>query len=725
MPLFNYEAELARVSAAQAYEMNLRGTMSSVWTWGMNLKWKNVRAILNPNWRCPHCGFLSFGYTEIEQLETGVKAGRECCSIVLEAVRSWHRNETKSVEGMHIFAWELGYSDVPVEVVGCSVLLRWPHQEYEDGEPWRPSYDATINIFKSGPANNATAFVSKVPFVERTRPSGDTGSEEALGTIKQWIHNCSTHHNRYCTARAKSHLPKRVLELSHGSLHLRENVISEEVYACLSHCWGTTGPALTLTRETIGKLKDGIPTAELPRTFREVTELCLKLHIRYLWIDALCIIQQDKDDWQEAAATMASIYENAFVTIAATRSRDSEDGLFSTLQGFDQATRLKQSELYACKRRIGDFPQTSYSLLAEDGPWPLLRRAWVFQERLLSTRIIHFTNYQVIWECKSMQESETGDLIDDWSKDDYEPKSQKSSSLGPVDQPFKFPQQDKGYAAWQRIVAHYSHLKLTFPGDRLPAIAAIAQRTMRSRKDDAYIAGMWKNSLLHDLAWYRVEYRKNLARHDDSKPTWSWASAPGAVGFYNVTSLPSTELLAVKYTADGPEHIGEVRDARIKVRGRVLDITLIWRGGGEQDIRRGDDEQDMRWDNGDLRYDLDPKIPRAYDHLKPMLWTFCPDCGFTPSHAKRPDTTLDKSGEEAFSILFLWHNASEHRWFGLVLRRQSEKKVYERVGIANLSYFDPPASARHVVGSNSAGGPKRGTCAEMIEYLPLGECLIV
>lgn len=147
---FNYEAEVARVSASQAYEMNLNGTMSSVWTWGMNSKWKHVKAILNPNWRCPHCGFLSFGYTDIEQLGMGVAEGRQCCNIVLEAVRAWHQYQAKSLDGARIFAWELGYSDVPGEMIGCSVVLRWPHEEVEKGEPWRPSHDATINIFRSG-----------------------------------------------------------------------------------------------------------------------------------------------------------------------------------------------------------------------------------------------------------------------------------------------------------------------------------------------------------------------------------------------------------------------------------------------------------------------------------------------------------------------------------------------------------------------------------------------
>ncbi|KAF2621208.1 HET-domain-containing protein [Macroventuria anomochaeta] len=698
--IFDYEAEMNRVSSVQAFEMKARGGTSGPYVWGMNAKWKHVRTVLDPTWRCPYCGFLSFGYSDIEQLQKGVRAGRHCCNIVLEAVRAWHRHGTGSLDGVHIFAWELGYADTSEESVGCSILLRWPHEE-GGKDIWTPSYDTTINIFKSGPVIDAIDFVSGVPFIERSRPSGDSSSEQAIRSIKRWISNCSNQHHRYCSVKTKSQLPKRVLELTEGSFHLRENLNNEEMYACLSHCWGSTGPSFTLTKDTFELLKAGMSSAELPRTFREAIELCLRLGIRYLWIDALCIIQQDKDDWKEAAATMASIYENAFVTIAATRSSDSEGGCFSRLQGFSQATRLESSGLYACKRRPDDFPRASYSLLSEKGLWPLLCRAWVFQERLLSTRVIHFTDYQVVWECQSMQESETGDVSDKWMKDDWKLNS-RSSSSGPVEYPFKFPHKDSNLA-WQRAVAQYSHLQLTYVSDRLPAIAAIVQRTMRIRKDDTYIAGMWRSSLLHDSAWHRIEHGENLKRPDNTAPTWSWASVPGAVGFYEVSLLPSTELLNVQYTAIGPAHVGEVCNARVSLRGLTLTAALQHAG-----ITHRGSERDT------ILYNLKPSLPTGYGHLKPILWRFIPDFGL--SLGERP-VNLDNS----FSILFLWHNSKEHRWFGLVLRQISDTD-YERIGIADLSYFDSPIER---FPGSSCKRPRLETCADMINNLPVKEFKIV
>jgi hypothetical protein len=208
---------------------------------------------------------------------------------------------------------------------------------------------------------------------------------------------------------------------------------------------------------------------------------------------------------------MASIYENAFITVAATRSSDSEGGCFSKLKGLDQWTRLESSGLYVRNDLPWDFPRSNARV--HHGSWPLLRRAWVFQERHLSARIVHFTDYQVSWERRSMQEFETRDINNHWFKH----KTESGIFLNEI--------------------AHYSHLKLTYASDRLPAIAAIVERTTRTRKDDVYIAGIWRNSFSQNCAWQCVDYEEGSKRTDDAVPTWSWASTPAAIAFYNADGL--------------------------------------------------------------------------------------------------------------------------------------------------------------------------------------------
>jgi hypothetical protein len=102
-------------------------------------------------------------------------------------------------------------------------------------------------------------------------------------------------------------------------------------------------------------------------------------------------MQDDDDDWKEAAATMAIIYEQANLTIAATWADNSDCGLFASDRERYQARRLKDYELYV--------QETSFSFPIPGSPntkdFPLLSRAWVYQERLLSPRMVHFAKDQV------------------------------------------------------------------------------------------------------------------------------------------------------------------------------------------------------------------------------------------------------------------------------------------------------------------------------------------
>ncbi|KAH4164750.1 hypothetical protein HBI24_171850 [Parastagonospora nodorum] len=688
------------MSCVQAFETVSRGTYSGVYANILTSRWQRVKGYLEPDNRCLRCGFLNFGYTDVDQLQLGMTAGRPCCRIVWEAVRAWHQHETVSLDGMHVLPWVWGYAGTGEELVGCSILLNWPLEEHER-ILWDPQKQPIINIFKSGPIIDTTDWVSNVPFMERSRPSGDTGSEQSINTIKSWMTSCKSSHHHHCTVNGEVRLPKRILELTEARFHLREGLDNEAIYACLSHCWGAAGPSFMLTEDTVENLKAGMSSTELPRTFREAMEICLRLNIRYLWIDALCIIQQDIDDWKEAAATMADIYENAFLTIAATKSSDSEGGCFSRLTSRDQATRLESSGLYASKRVKPYFPGTGYMSMSREGPWPLLRRAWVFQERLLSSRVIHFTDYQLVWECRSVQQSETGDFNDDWTKPDL------SRDIGfsvpeRTKYPFKYPHTETGNT-WQFVVSQYSQLQLTHASDRLPAIAAIVQRRMRARKDDLYIAGMWKSTLLVDSAWYRYPDQEDLERPDYTQPTWSWTSVPGAVLFYKVSVHPSTRLVDVQYRAVGPSHVGRFAEASILLRGMMLTAKLkeLRFAAGRNGLER-------------VSYEIISNLPENYGPSVPMVWSFRPDFGLRLG--KRP-VKLDN----VFVILILWVNLRKPRWVGLVLRRVSDTE-HERIGIADL--YDLSIPRQHSPGSSSTQ-PRLATVSEIMSSLPVEEFKIV
>jgi hypothetical protein len=128
---------------------------------------------------------------------------------------------------------------------------------------------------------------------------------------------------------------------------------------------------------------------------------------------------------------------------------------------------------------------------------------------------------------------------------------------------------------WKKLVEMYSGLKLTFASDRLPAIAALVERELRVRQGDTYIAGMWISSLLDDLTWRTVCHGDPLPpRPPTYVPTWTWPSSQAPVSFSNSVRLPALRLVDLSFVRVGPAHIGDVKDARITLRGPDLAVRL-------------------------------------------------------------------------------------------------------------------------------------------------------
>lgn len=118
--------------------------------------------------------------------------------------------------------------------------------------------------------------------------SGVTASDTALEKVSKWLNDCENGHPLCAAVRNELFVPNRILEIVGTHVHLREQPTHPVRYACLSHCWGPIGPALRLQQETMVILKGGVATDDLPRTFKDAVDVCLRLNIQYLWIDALC-----------------------------------------------------------------------------------------------------------------------------------------------------------------------------------------------------------------------------------------------------------------------------------------------------------------------------------------------------------------------------------------------------------------------------------------------------
>ena len=157
--------------------------------------------------------------------------------------------------------------------------------------------------------------------------SRSTSSEETFNTIRTWIQQCEEIHTE-CRRHEddRAYMPKRVLDVRSNAVVPREGV-APAPYICLSHCWGPPNKQIIRTLSSnIHSFLKHVPWDDLSNTFQDAIDITRRLDVDYIWIDSLCIIQEDRDDWKEESVKMADIYENAFLTIAATKSRDGSGG---------------------------------------------------------------------------------------------------------------------------------------------------------------------------------------------------------------------------------------------------------------------------------------------------------------------------------------------------------------------------------------------------------------
>ncbi|GAW19314.1 hypothetical protein ANO14919_088000 [Xylariales sp. No.14919] len=381
---------------------------------------------------------------------------------------------------------------------------------------------------------------------------GSTGCRRNLDLAKTWLNQCVESHTR-CQLQKPDTYPERLLSIRSGPLRL---VLSSELplrpkYATLSHCWGTT-QQLKLEKNSFTEYRSQIPESKLSNTFTQAMVIAKHLEVNYLWIDSLCIIQDDPDDWAREAVKMCDVYGQSFINIAATSAEEGTKGCFFNR---DDKTARKISNIripiqfdgnpfcYNCaSARICNYGfDTS----------PLLSRAWVFQERFLAPRTLHFTDTQLFWECEDSRACETfpDGLPSLYKFERLRPNVTKHLSsnraqvimlFDPVQRMQEVMTEDdlafgrfglEGIQslsdAWANTVHVYSRSKLTYVTDKLIALAGVAKYIQRQTNDE-YLAGMWRNKLETQLLWQPIVSETTdayyTARPPYLAPTWSWAS---------------------------------------------------------------------------------------------------------------------------------------------------------------------------------------------------------
>ncbi|KAJ4988919.1 TOL [Stagonosporopsis vannaccii] len=371
----------------------------------------------------------------------------------------------------------------------------------------------------------------------------------------EWLRTCAEHceaHHPECqktlpvrdddTDIEEVDLPTRVLYIQsqpgqqHHTLCLESTVGKRGRYAALSHCWGgvQNHPPMA-TRANISRYQAGISVLELPQTFQDAVKATFRLGLVYLWIDSLCIIQDDVSDWEREAHYMSSVYGNAYVTLAASHARNSKGGLFFPRPKVKQAPVVSipiiadgrgapDGELVLATTHFGPFEYglPGYGLLGS--------RAWCYQEEILSRRLIWFTYTNVIWDCNKGAVTETGLRIFNVRHETTTPGSSDR------------------FKNWQRIVQFYSTRSLSFAKDRPVAIHGLVERAKQWYQHSEYHHGIWLGgestartisaaqfppNFPHQLLWFRdcrvPPDEDPMDLESLLLPSWSWLSFPAPV----------------------------------------------------------------------------------------------------------------------------------------------------------------------------------------------------
>lgn len=434
----------------------------------------------------------------------------------------------------------------------------------------------------------------------------------------------------YCNSKATATVQSRQKNQAPGALNSPvklyvSNKDERAIYAALSHCWGAS-QHLTTENKIVGRrvqdLQEGICFGTLPLTYRHAVMVARQLGIRFLWIDSLCIVQDDADDWAREGAVMGRIYQQSYITIAATAGTDGTAGLFWKNKSAAVGDRIKAT---VCPRRPGASadaalepcvgPIFARPVLTHDGfagsgfegagggPTPLITRGWVFQERALSPRVVHFCAAELVWECGELLACECGGAQND------------DSMLGTVKQApamqgntwkhtygvLRMAREDvirlKQHPAlkrrrWRDMVGEYARLGLTYETDRLPALAGIASELFADVDRQRYLAGLWEDTLHLDLQWVISKPQETLpASHNlssgESKdfvaPSWSWASKTKALPHYGILvhgddeAKPAFELIAARcdpMNSAGNEFGRLKAGCHVVLRGDIAEVRL-------------------------------------------------------------------------------------------------------------------------------------------------------
>ncbi|PWY90953.1 HET-domain-containing protein [Aspergillus heteromorphus CBS 117.55] len=405
--------------------------------------------------------------------------------------------------------------------------------------------------------------------------------------VQHWLKGCKEHkHSAAALKRGSTGpfdgQPFRLIDVMQECLTLQ---LKRCDYVALSYVWGTSPTILTsdrnpeslilvTTRQNLSVLchphalsSSHLRLGRIPQTISDAMELTRKIGIQYLWVDTLCIVQDDEQDKARLISHIDDVYDNSTVTIMAATGNGPDEGL----AGIGPRVGCPIKPHYILDERNGGTLSLSLSLPSlchevRKGVWDT--RGWTFQEQSLSQRCLYFTSDEIFFQCPEVQWREGYDY-----GEGHSPNTQVQIRTGPPwwskrlrNDPDPTPYHYLGdttngldVECYQRAVQEYSRRHLTYSHDILNAFEGIFNRFQQAQQSSRDLSirqtqGIPAHLMVQALLWFPSEScRQRVSTERFS--TWSWASWVGPVEFIFAESLWLSRSISHAPRKNAPLHI--------------------------------------------------------------------------------------------------------------------------------------------------------------------------
>ena len=354
--------------------------------------------------------------------------------------------------------------------------------------------------------------------------------------LRTWLSKCESSHSMCWWTEPRIPLHLRLFDVQFRCMRRFQISLDNTVrYVALSYVWGSQAQRVTLTRANCDVLskKGAINLDDLSRTISDAAVVVEMLGERYLWVDALCILQDDQDDLAAQIPLMGQIYARSLVTIVAAAGIDANSGLpgistqarsLQRISGPLKGGVLLETCAPKLRRKSEDMDWSRQPYYLKNSKWDT--RGWTFQEKVLSRRCLFFMEEQVYWECQCASWCEETCLEtspeyrfawegrDPWFFSDRKFPVGKKMAGGDV------------IWAFSALVEEYTSRTLTFEQDAYRAFSGLV-RILGDLTGADFLLGIHVSEFNRSLCWHNEE--SSVLRSGDEFPSWSWLAWTGPI----------------------------------------------------------------------------------------------------------------------------------------------------------------------------------------------------